>query len=277
MVVRSRAVTRDFALPLLRCAHLGPGLAVTGLTALLGTSFRLRPRRIVLSAAAVFLGQLSIGWGNDLVDATRDRRVARTDKPVAAGLVGAQVVGTGLAAALVGCVWTSARLGPRSAFAHLALGVAPAHAYNLGLKSTPWSWLPYAVAFGSLPSVVSQAGTDPQWAPAWIALPAAAIGMSAHVLNALPDLAQDHETGVRGLPHRLGAKRGQQLAVGLLSAASLVVVFGPARAPSAVGWTALAVNAGMAVVAWRGTGRDPFRAAIGIALIDAGLLVAGAR
>lgn len=277
MAVRSRVVTRDFALPLLRSAHLGPGLAVTSLTALLGTSFRLRPRQMALSTAAVFLGQLSIGWGNDLVDATRDRRVARTDKPVASGQIGVPVVGTALAAALTGCVWASARLGPRSAAAHLLLGVAPAHAYNLGLKSTVWSWLPYAVAFGALPSVVSQAGADPQWAPLWITVPAAAIGVCAHVLNALPDLAQDHETGVRGLPHRLGARRGQQLATGLLGAASLVVVLGPARAPSAIGWSALVVNAALSTVAWRGTGRNPFRAAIGIALIDAGLLVAGAR
>lgn len=277
MAVRSRVAPRDFALPLVRSAHLGPGLAVTGLTALLGTSFRLRPRRIVLSTAAVFLGQLSIGWGNDLVDASRDRRVARTDKPIASGQVGVPVVGTALAAALAGTAWASARLGPRSAFAHLALGVAPAHAYNLGLKGTVWSWLPYAVAFGALPSVVSQAGADPHWAPVWITVPALAIGVCAHVLNALPDLAQDRETGVHGLPHRLGAQRGRRLATGLLGLASVVVVFGPAKPPSVLGWAALAVNAGLGAVAWRGTGRDPFRAAIGIALIDAGLLVVGAR
>lgn len=277
MAVRSWVATRDSALPLSRSAHLGPGIAVTGLTALLGTSFRLRPRRIALSTAAVFLGQLSIGWGNDLVDASRDRRVARTDKPIASGQVGVPVVSAALAAALTGCVWTSARLGRRSAVAHLALGVAPAHAYNLGLKSTIWSWLPYAVAFGALPSVVSQAGADPQWAPVWITVPSAAIGVCAHVLNALPDLAQDHETGVHGLPHRLGAQRGRQLATGLLGLASVVVVFGPAKPPSVLGWAALAVNAGLGSVAWRGTGRDPFRAAVGIALIDAGLLVVGTR
>ncbi|MDQ2852673.1 MAG: UbiA family prenyltransferase [Actinomycetota bacterium] len=277
MAVRSRVSTRGMVLPLLRSAHLGPGLAVTGLTTLLASAARLPPRRVVASAAAVFLGQLSIGWGNDLVDAARDRQVQRADKPVASGQVGIPVVATAVAAALAGTTWTSLRLGRRAAFAHLALGVAPAHAYNLGLKSTPWSWAPYAVAFGALPSVVSQAAPDPKWAPVWITIPAAAIGVCAHVLNALPDLAQDDATGVRGLPHRLGQRRGQQLATGLLGLASIVVVFGPAQPPSVAGWAALAINVCLGTVAWRGTGRDPFRAAVGIALIDAGLLVAGAR
>ncbi len=277
MAVRSRVTPRDAVLPLLRSAHLGPSVAVTGLTALLATASGLRRAQVAASAAAVLLGQLSIGWGNDLIDASRDRQVARTDKPVAAGEVGAPVVAGALATALVGTVWTSCRLGPRPAFAHLVLGVAPAHAYNLGLKGTRWSWVPYALAFGALPSVVSQVGPDPRWSPVWITVPAAAIGVSAHVLNALPDLAHDQQTGVRGLPHRLGARHGQHLATALLGLASVVVVLGPSRAPSAIGWTALAVNGALGVVALQGTGRNPFRAAIAIALIDAGLLVEGAR
>lgn len=277
MAVSSRVTPRDAVLPLIRSAHPGPSLAVTGLTALLASASGLRRRQILASSAAVFLGQLSIGWGNDLVDATRDREVARSDKPVAVGEVGVPVVASALVTALAGTVWVSLRLGPRSAFAHLALGVAPAHAYNLGLKGTGWSWVPYAVAFGALPSVVSQVGSDPRWSPVWITVPAAAIGVSAHVLNALPDLAHDQQTGVRGLPHRLGARRGRQLATALLGLASVVVVLGPTRAPSAMGWTALAANGALGVVALQGSGRNPFRAAIAIALIDAGLLVEGTR
>ncbi len=277
MSVRSRVTPRDAVLPLIRSAHPGPTLAVTGLTALLATASGLRRDQIAASATAVFLGQLSIGWGNDLVDASRDRQVARSDKPIAAGEVGVPTVVGALAAALAGTVWTSWRLGPRPAFAHLALGVAPAHAYNLGLKGTVWSWVPYAVAFGALPSVVSQVDPDPRWSPVWITVPAAAIGVCAHVLNALPDLAHDQQTGVHGLPHRLGARRGQQLATALLGLASVVVVLGPGRAPSKIGWTALAVNGALGGVALRGTGRNPFRAAIVIALIDAGLLVEGTR
>lgn len=277
MAGRTRVTPRDVVLPLLRCSHPGPTLAVTGLTTLLGVAAGLDPRKVATSAAAVFLGQLSIGWGNDLVDAARDQQVGRVDKPVSSGQIGAPVVAGALGVALAGCSVMSARLGARAAFAHLGLGVAPAHAYNLGLKGTVWSWAPYAVAFGALPSVVSQATEVPQWSPVWITVPAAAIGVCAHVLNALPDLAQDDATGVRGLPHRLGARRGQQLATGLLGLASLVVVLGPARSPSPAGWAALAVNGGLSVVALRGTGRNPFRAAIGIALIDAGLLVAGSR
>lgn len=277
MAVRSRVTTRQTVLPLLRAAHLGPGLAVTTLTALLGSSSRLRPREIAASTAAVFLGQLSIGWGNDLVDAARDREVARADKPLAAGEVGVPVVAGALATSLVGCAVASASLGRRSALTHLVLGVGPAHAYNLGLKSTVWSWAPYAVAFGALPSVVSQAGGDRRPSPAWITAPAAALGVCAHVLNALPDLAQDDATGVRGLPHLLGARRGQQLATALLGLASVAIVLGPTGSPSPAAWSALAANGVLGAVALQGSGRTPFRAAIGIALIDAGLLVSGAR
>ena len=277
MAGRASFSTPSTVLPLLRSAHLGPGLAVTTLTALLGYSARLRPREIAASTAAVFLGQLSIGWGNDLVDSRRDRAVARTDKPVASGDVAVPVVAAALVTSLVGCVVASARLGRRSAVTHLVLGVGPAHAYNLGVKSTVWSWAPYAVAFGSLPSVVSQAGGDRRPSPMWITAPAAALGVCAHILNALPDLAQDDATGVRGLPHRLGPRRGRQLATGLLGLASLAIVFGPAKPPSPAAWSALAANGMLSAVALRGAGRTPFRAAIAIALIDAGLLVSGAR
>ena len=55
--------------------------------------------------------------------------------------------------------------------------VTPAHTYNLGLKNTAGSWLPYAVAFGALPSVVSLAGPQPAPSPARVTAPAAALGV----------------------------------------------------------------------------------------------------
>jgi 4-hydroxybenzoate polyprenyltransferase len=156
---------------------------------------------------------------------------------------------------------------------HLLLVVGSGQAYNLGLKATVLSWVPYAVAFGSLPAVASLAGDDPVWPPWWMAAAGASLGVGAHVLNALPDLADDLRTGVRGFPHRLGERTGRFVAAGLLVAASLLAALGPAGAPAPWVWGALALVAGLAVLTLTGRGRGPFRAALGIALLDVVLLV----
>ncbi len=267
---------RSSVLPLLRSAHIGPGMATTSLTALLTAADRLPATTAARAVGAVFLGQLSIGWGNDLVDAARDTAVHRADKPIASGTVEKRAVATGLVASLVGCAGMSASLGRRSATAHLACGVAPAHAYNVWLKATAYSWLPYAVAFGALPSVVSEAGHG-RAAPIWVTVPAAALGVCAHILNTLPDLGHDDATGVRGLPHRLGERRGQQVATALAASASTVLVVGAPGAPTPLGWTALGVVGILSLAALTGSGQTPFRAAVVIAMLDAGLLVASRR
>ena len=152
---------------------------------------------------------------------------------------------------------------------HLVL-VAAGWAYNLGLKSTVWSWPPYAVAFGGLPVFVVLAGGAPP--RSWMPVAGALLGVGAHLVNVLPDLADDEATGVRGLPHRLGARRTQGLAVLVLAAASLVIALG-AAVPGTVVVVGLGLVAGLAVVAGVAAGRAPFRAAVGIALVDVVMLV----
>ena len=59
----------------------------------------------------------------------------------------------------------------------------------------------------------------------------ALLGVGAHLVNVLPDLADDAATGVRGLPHRLGARRSSVLAAAVLVGATVVIVVGaPGRA-----------------------------------------------
>lgn len=259
-------------LPLLRAAHIGPTLAVTSVVALLAVGQDLPLARGVVVTAAVLAGQLTIGWGNDLADAGRDRRAGRLDKPLANGELTASVVRTSLAVAGIACVVLSFLVGWRSAVVHLALGVGSGHAYNLLLKSTPWSWLPYAVAFGTLPAVVTLADLPHHWPPLWMMAAAAALGVAAHFLNALPDFDTDAATGVRGLPHMLGATATRTTATLLLVVASVVAALGPAGAPGAWAWAALAVVAVLAVVTATGRGKAPFAAAVAIALVDVLLL-----
>jgi 4-hydroxybenzoate polyprenyltransferase len=283
-IVASGTTSRADARPrpavgLLTASHPGPAAAVTTVAALLAVSAQKPAGTVVLVALAVLAGQLTVGWVNDLVDRPRDRALGRTDKPLATGQVGVTTVAVALAVAGVACVALSLAAGWRSGLVHLVLGVGAAQAYNLGVKATAFSWLPYAVAFGTLPAVASLAsgagaGAGPAWPPWWMTAAGAALGVGAHVLNALPDLADDLRTGVRGLPHRLGEGVARPLAAGLLVAASALAALGPAGSPPAWIWVALLVVVALAVVALTGRGRLPFRAAMAIALLDVVLLVA---
>ncbi|MGA8847220.1 MAG: UbiA family prenyltransferase, partial [Nocardioides sp.] len=181
---------------LLAAAHFGPTVAVTLVTALLAGAGDLSAVSVVVVIAAVFTGQLTIGWANDLIDAERDRSVGRTDKPIASGRVPQSLVQGALTTAAVACVALSVAAGWRPALVHLGLVVAMGQAYNLGLKATVWSWVPYAVAFGSLPAVVSLAADDRAIAPWWLLAAGATLGVGAHLLNVLPDLEDDASTGV---------------------------------------------------------------------------------
>jgi 4-hydroxybenzoate polyprenyltransferase len=270
----TRAGVRRAAAPvaLLQAAHIGPALAVTAITALLASGEHLTLTEGVVVTGAVLAGQLTIGWGNDLLDAGRDRQVGRTDKPLANGELVPGSVLPWLAVAAAACVVLSLLAGWRSGLTHLLLLVAFGHLYNVYFKATPWSWLPYAVAFGSLPAVVTLAGEPAGWPPAWMVLVAASLGVAAHFLNALPDLVADEATGIRGLPHRIGASASRAVATTLLLVASGLAVLGPAGAPGAWAWPVLAAVAALAVLALVGQGKVPFYAAITIALADVMLL-----
>ncbi|MFJ8694456.1 UbiA family prenyltransferase [Streptomyces roseolilacinus] len=262
------------ALALLAAAHGGPALAVGTVAGLLALRDGLRPADVAVVTAAVLTGQLTIGWGNDLRDLARDRAVGRTDKPLATGALPVGWVVRALAVTALACLVLSALVGWRGALVNVVLGAGAGHLYNLRLKATWWSWVPYASAFGTLPSVVTLAGPSPAWAPLWTTGAGAALGVGAHLLNTLPDLGDDERTGVRGLPHRIGERPSRVLAVVLLSAASLLAVLGPPGPPPVWAWAVLALVAVLVVVTTTAGGRAPFRAAVAVALLDVVLLVA---
>ena len=259
-------------MPLLLAAHIGPSAAVTTVVALLSVAADLPLAKGVVVTAAVFTGQLTIGWGNDLLDASRDREVGRSDKPLANGLVDPAFVQRCLVAAAVACVVLSFLAGWQSGLVHLFLGVAFGHLYNLWFKKTLLSWLPYAVAFGALPAIVWLADEPPATPPTWMVVTASELGVAAHFLNTLPDFDDDAATGIQGLPHRLGATWSRVVATALLVYASAVAVLGPSGAPATAAWVALALVGALAVVALVGRGKAPFYAAVAIALVDVVLL-----
>jgi 4-hydroxybenzoate polyprenyltransferase len=256
---------------LVRAAHAGPTLAVVLLATLLAVATGLSASRVLLVAAAVLAGQLSIGWSNDLVDEARDRAVGRTDKPLVADRLARRTVQVACGVAVAACVVLSFACGWWAGIVHLVC-VASGWAYNLGLKSTWWSWAPYAVSFGGLVVFVSLAADPPVWPPWWLPAVGALLGVGAHLLNVLPDLADDADTGVRGLPHRLGPLLIPKVAAAVLLLATVLVAAGAGltELASVVGIALVCV---LAVAVLVGRGRVPFVAAVLIAFTDVVLLL----
>lgn len=213
-------------LSLLLASHPGPTVVVTVIAALLGLGLGYPPGRLVLLALAILCGQLSIGWSNDWLDAARDRAVERSDKPAARGDVSVAVVRAAAFVALAAAMLLTLPLGPAALAAHV-VAIAGGWAYNLGLKSTVYSWLPFAVSFGILPAIATLGQEQPALPQWWVFAAGALLGVAAHVTNVLPDLEDDARTGISGLPHRLGARVSGLLAFAALAVATLLITFGP--------------------------------------------------
>jgi 4-hydroxybenzoate polyprenyltransferase len=199
---------------LLLSCHPLPAAAVTAGLTLAGAVTGRGAPQCALVAATVFTGQLTIGWVNDLVDADRDRRTGRADKPVALGWVDARTVKVATACTTLLVVPLSLANGTAAGVAHLGF-VASGWAYDLHLKRTVLSWVPYLVGFGLLPAFVSYGGLGPgaHGSPPTVAVTVsvALLAVGVHFLNTLPDLDDDEEMAVRHLPllvaRRIGRRR----------------------------------------------------------------------
>ena len=124
--------------------------------------------------------------------------------------------------------------------------IASAWSYNLGLKSTPFSVLPYIVSFGLLPLIVTLALPTPMPAAPWAMGMGALLGIAAHFTNVVPDLEDDRRTGVRGLPHALGRRFSGIATFLALTAASVVAVLGPV--PTTAQWLGMTVTLAIAAI-----------------------------
>ncbi|MEU0354518.1 UbiA family prenyltransferase [Streptomyces cyaneofuscatus] len=256
--------------------HPGPVVAVTALACALAVGAGLSPARLVLVGVAVLTGQLSVGWCNDAYDAGRDARAGRRGKPVADGAVSVRAVWGAAAVALALCVPLSLACGFLAGTVHLA-AVAAAWLYNLRLKATVLSWVPYAVGFAALPSLVTLSLADASWPRWWTVAAGALLGCAAHLGDTLPDIEADRAAGIRGLPHRLGARGTRLLLPVPLLAATGVLVLGP-PGPVDAGSLAVLVLAGAAALLGPALGRWWHKAALAgamtVAAADLALLLA---
>jgi 4-hydroxybenzoate polyprenyltransferase len=113
--------------------------------------------------------------------------------------------------------------------------------------------------------------------PWWLPVAGALLGAGAHFANVLPDLEDDATTGVRGLPHRIGAA-GSRIAAAVLLLAATVVLALAAPVPAVVAVAVPAVAAAVLAAGFRAGrrpgSRAPFRAVLVVAGVAVVLLVA---
>jgi 4-hydroxybenzoate polyprenyltransferase len=166
---------------------------------------------------AMTLLQLGIGTVNDIVDAPLDAG-RKAGKPIPAGVVPASGA-VGFAAASFGMAvalaWSVSAVVAILALVVVAIGLA----YDLRLKGTAWSWLPFAVGIPILP-VFGWVGATGTLAPAFaLLLPAAvAAGAALAIGNTLVDVERDRAAGISSIALALGARNATAVAVGLLGA-----------------------------------------------------------
>lgn len=270
----------ELVLGLVRACHPGPTVTVTAIVVSLALGAGQRWAALPMGAA-VLTGQLSVGWSNDVLDEQRDRLAGRLDKPIAAGDVPSSLVKFAIAGALVLCTVLSLALGWVAGAVHL-LAVAAGWAYNLGLKSSPFSVLPYAMAFAAVPAFVSLSLPGHPWPAPWAAVAASLLGGGAHFVNVLPDLERDRVTGVRGLPQRLDAA-GSLVVGALMMAGSLLMIalnappVGGGRSAAFIELLAAAALIGMILAAVAGARRLAWRLALlSAATVTAAFLITGA-
>lgn len=262
---------------LLMSTHPVPGIAVTAITVILGLGTGLDPWRALVLGVAMLMGQSSVGLSNDWIDAERDRAVGRTDKPVAAGRISPAAVRTTAFITAALAIALTIPLGWLATAVHVVF-IFSAWAYNLGLKSTPASVLPYVVSFGLLPVLVTLSLPEAALPSGWAIAAGSLLGIAAHIANVLPDLDDDRATEVRGLPHRMGQRASALVIAVSLAAASCSIVLGMGGA-GLLDYLGLAVTLTIAaacavLVITRPPSASVFRLIIVASLVNVALLAA---
>ncbi len=200
---------------LVRLVHPFPSILdglVSGAVAYLAGAAPVDAARLGLAMTAL---QFGIGVTNDIVDAPRDAG-HKPGKPIASGLVSPSIAGAVAVVCFGGGLVLSSVSGPPTvavAIVVILIGLA----YDLRLKGTAWSWLPFALGIPILP-VFGWLGATGTLPPVFgILLPVAvAAGAALAIANALADVERDQAAGTVSIVTALGPHRAWVVEAGLL-------------------------------------------------------------
>jgi 4-hydroxybenzoate polyprenyltransferase len=169
----------------------------------------------------MFTLQASIGSLNDLADIERDRG-RKPGKPLPRKLISLSMARIAFAASLAAGLVLSLAAGSAVLVVALA-GLAAGYAYDLRLKASRWSWLPFAVGIPLLP-VFAWLGATGAIPAAFLALIPLAIlaGAALALANELADDERDREAGVETSVGVLGQVRAWRLGALLQAIVALI-------------------------------------------------------
>jgi 4-hydroxybenzoate polyprenyltransferase len=235
-------------------SHPGPSLLVTCvLVAIAWLAGRHVPdgSRVLQLVGAMLPVQLCIGVINDVVDLPADA-VTKPHKPLVRGVISpSSAAGAGV---VLGAIGLGAAATINLATLGLdALALCAGLGYDLGLRRTPLSWVPWWGGMALLPfEGYASVGSIPSRLLALIPL-SGLIAVGLHVANALPDIEGDRAAGRRSLPVLLGAGWSTWVGPGALAAAGLLATLlagplGQAGPGFIAGVVVLGAGVGAAVV-----------------------------
>ena len=208
-----------------RAAHFGPTMLITSISFLLANQLW-QSWAALLTAFTILLGQLLIGWSNDLFDYQDDSKHRRVNKPLVLGSITVpqlrRATFTLLPIAVVAIF--SGPLGRMGGLLYL-LGVGCGIAYNFYFKFSPLSPLPYAIACAALPACIFLSAYH--LPPSWVLIVGGLLGVAFHFANVLKDLNQDVESEIKGLPQRLGKTASTVIMIILLMVVIAIVIKNP--------------------------------------------------
>lgn len=206
-------------------AHFGPTMLITSISFLLAARLWWEGPAYLI-AFTVFLGQLLIGWSNDIYDYQDDLKHNRVNKPLVSGQLQVEdlkkatfiLLPLALLANLLG------PLGLKGGAVYL-LGVGCGIAYNFYFKFRITSPLVYFIALAALPASIFYAvDRDP---PLWVLATSSLLGVAFHFANVLKDLGEDRDSKIGGLPQRVGKRVSILIIFMLLIIVTAILVNSP--------------------------------------------------
>ncbi|MDP2775971.1 MAG: UbiA family prenyltransferase [Nocardioides sp.] len=205
---------------LLTALFVGAAAAVSG-----------RPtREFAVVFATVLVGQVILGWHNDLVDRRRDARHETPGKPLADERLDPGTAWFALICAVLLVVPLSITSGVTAGSVYL-ISLVVGLLGNVALRKGFLSWLPWAVSYGLIPAYLSYGGWGGEFEgdppQVLITVLFALLGVGVHFLRALWGLVPDNEDGWTYLPLKLGLRLGATkllVASGIYTSVVLVLI-----------------------------------------------------
>ena len=206
-------------------AHFGPTMLITTISFLLAARLWWEGPAYLI-AFTVFLGQLLIGWSNDIYDYQDDLKHNRVNKPLVSGQLQIEDLKKATFILLPFAVIANllGPLGLKGGAIYL-LGVGCGIAYNFYFKFRITSPLVYFIALAALPASIFYAvDRNP---PLWVLASSSLLGVAFHFANVLKDLSADRDSNIGGLPQRLGKKASLVIIAILLTIVITILLNSP--------------------------------------------------